>query len=57
VWVNSVWRWRLKWKRVRFKWESRQEDNLIRYISTSSLNRETEDLQMWGGGIPQESSL
>jgi len=49
VWVYSMWRWRLKWRRVRFEWESRQEEDLIRYISTSSLSRDIEDMQMWGG--------
>jgi len=54
---KSVWTWRLRWRRVRFEWESLQEEDILRYISTGSLRRETKDLQTWGGDPTEEFSV
>jgi len=29
TWVGSEWSWRLSWRKNRFEWESKQEDELL----------------------------
>ena len=50
-WVNSTWKCRLRWRRARFEWESVQEEEMLRHISTDNLKREVTDLQVWGGDV------
>jgi len=50
-WENSIWKWRLRWRRTRFEWESLQEEKMLRLISTGFLNKETQDRQLWEGDI------
>jgi len=47
-WVDAVWRWNLRWSRVRFEWGSMLEANLIQHISRISLTSEQKDVQTWG---------
>lgn len=51
VWEELVWRWSLRWRRDRFEWESTMEAELVMYISRAYLNREENDLQVWGNKI------
>lgn len=48
-WEVIVWKLRLSWRRARFDWESLQEEDLLRYICVSIMNREVKDQQLWGG--------
>jgi len=48
VWEDLGWHWRLRWRRVRFVWESAQEEELLKFISRGALIREEEDTQLWG---------
>lgn len=47
-WDESVWRWRLKWRRERFEWESSLVEELVVHISTTILLKEEKDVQVWG---------
>ena len=47
VWEDLGWQWRLRWRRVRFVWESTQEEDMLRYIYRGALNREEMDIQLW----------
>ena len=57
VWEDIVWYWMLRWGRVRFDWESVQEEEMSRFISKGVLNREESDLQLWGGDTIGELSV
>ena len=43
VWVESEWRWSLRWRRARFVWKSIMEEDLLRLISQTNLNKEVKD--------------
>jgi len=47
-WENEVWRWKLNWRRVGYRWEEEQVDDMLRMISRVSLNKEVRDSQLWG---------
>jgi len=49
VWEGTDWRWRLEWRRDRFQWETEIEGNLMVCIARSSVKRDMEDVQVWGG--------
>jgi len=42
--------------RVRFEWESMQEEEMLRYISSGILKRKVKDLQVWGGNASAKYS-
>jgi len=42
------WWWRLRWRCVRFEYESTLEVELLRYISNTNMNKEVKDIQVWG---------
>ncbi|XP_068504213.1 uncharacterized protein [Phaseolus vulgaris] len=48
-WEGSEWRWRLRWRRERFVWETVQGEELYRLISAGSIKREDKDKQIWKG--------
>ena len=43
-WEESEWKWSLRWRHVRFEWESMMKDDLVRDISTINMNREVKDI-------------
>ena len=47
MWEVSTWRWNLRWRRVRFEWESLMEADLIMHISRANMSREEKDIQVW----------
>ena len=49
IWEGEEWRWRLNWRRNRFVWEDQQEEQLIRSLVNTSLNREIQDQKVWNG--------
>jgi len=55
--IDSWWSWCLRWRRVRFEWEALQEEDMLRIISSCSINRELKDNQIWGGDISGEFSV
>jgi len=46
--VDLAWRWRLRWRRVRYEWESVIEADLVMCISRANMNRKEKDIQVWG---------
>jgi len=56
-WEESVWHWRLRWRRVRYDWESEQEQEVLSYISRGALDREESDLLVWGKDVSGEFSV
>jgi len=56
-WEESVWKWRPRWRHARFEWESIQEEEMVRLISTGSLSREVQDVQKWGGDVSGEFTV
>ena len=36
-WVDVAWRWKLRWRRDKFEWETLLEANFIQHISRASL--------------------
>jgi len=51
VWEESVWWWSLRWRHVRFEWESMMEADLVMYISRAIMNREEKDRRVWGSEV------
>ncbi len=47
-WDDEVWRWNLRWIRARFEWESKLEEEMLTFLSTTSLRREKKDGHTWG---------
>ena len=47
-WVDSVWEWKHRWRRVRFEWESMLESDLAMHLSRVRLSRDQEDIRVWG---------
>ena len=48
MWCNLEWRWMLRWRRIRFEWESQLEADLNLLLSRVTLKNNIEDLQVWG---------
>ena len=46
-WLESVWRWNISWRRIRFEWETSLETELLLHISQARLVREQTDVQVW----------
>ena len=44
-WEDSEWRWRLRWRRVKFQWKASQEEKMLEYISKVRFNKEVKDIQ------------
>ncbi|XP_068484993.1 uncharacterized protein [Phaseolus vulgaris] len=51
-WIDSEWRWRMRWKRDRFEWESSLERDLIALLSGVTLKKNVQDIQVWGKEVP-----
>jgi len=47
-WDDGVWRWNLRWRRARFEWESKLEEEMLILLSTTRLHREEKDDHTWG---------
>jgi len=47
-WDHSVWQLCLRWKRARFEWESKLEEELMTYLAMTKLCKEEKDVQVWG---------
>ena len=47
--VGLEWSWRLIWRRNRFEWERKQEDEQLMALSNVHMNREAKDLKVWEG--------
>ena len=47
VWEESVWRWTLRWRRVRFEWEIPLETGLGIHISRATVTKDNKDDQVW----------
>jgi len=45
-WDGVDWRWCLRWRRARFEWESKLEEEMISHLSTIRLCREEKDVQV-----------
>ena len=56
-WINSVWRWRLRWRRDKFVWESDLEQELILLLSRVTLKYNVSDIQVWGKEEPGQFSV
>ncbi|XP_068504370.1 uncharacterized protein [Phaseolus vulgaris] len=52
LWINSDWRWRLRWRRARFEWESSLEADLFTLLSGALMRRNDVDVQVWGKEEP-----
>ena len=49
IWVDSVWVWKLRWRRPGFECESTLQEELLRSLSGVKLNREMKDCMTWKG--------
>jgi len=47
-WVESEWRWCLRWRRTRFEWEASVETDLTMVLSRAVLKKNNKDVQVWG---------
>ena len=47
-WINSEWRWSLKWRRARFEWETPMEADLSMILSRVILKKNIKDNHTWG---------
>ena len=47
-WINSEWRWSLKWRRARFEWEKPMEADLSMILSRVILKKNIKDNHTWG---------
>ncbi|XP_068466484.1 uncharacterized protein [Phaseolus vulgaris] len=56
-WSNSVWRWRLRWRRDRFVWESDLEQELVLLLSRVNMKYNVSDIQVWGKEEPGQFSV
>ena len=45
-WVQSEWRWSLRWRRTRFEWESSLEADLFTLLSGTLLKKDVNDVQV-----------
>ena len=52
VWVNSEWRWSLRWRRTRFEWESSMEADLFTLLIGPLMKMNVKDVQVWGKEVP-----
>ena len=48
VWEGSLRRWTLRWRRDKFEWESLMETDLAIHISWATVNREEQNVRVWG---------
>ena len=48
-WAESIWQWRLRWRRDMFEWENAKREKLLGALNQVILNKEVNDLQVWGG--------
>jgi len=46
-WVNGVWEWNLRWRRVLFAWEEDQVSQLLEIISEKKLEVESKVRWVW----------
>jgi len=49
VWEESVWQWKLRWRRDRFEWEVPFETELGMLISRATVTKDEHDKQVWRG--------
>lgn len=47
-WLGPNWRGRLRWRWVRYEWESELKANLVACISRATINRYVNDIHVWG---------
>ena len=47
IWVNGVWEWKLRWRRIFFTWEEEQARQLLEKISNKRLKLEIGDRWVW----------
>ena len=57
VWVDTEWRWDLRWRRGRFVWESSLERDLNTLLSGVILRKNVQDIQVWGKEVPGRFSV
>jgi len=43
-WEDATWRWKVRWRRPRFEWESLMEADFLQQISRASVLREQKDV-------------
>jgi len=47
VWDDSVWRWSLRWRPVRFEWEVSLELELGMLLARANIVKDVNDVQVW----------
>ena len=48
-WVDSVWHWKLRWRRNGFEWENALREEVLTSLSSVTLNRCGKDTMTWEG--------
>ena len=49
IWEEGRWRFKPNWRRERFEWEARMEEELMSILDTGNICQETQDRLVWRG--------
>jgi len=47
MWEESVWQWKLRWRRNKFEWEVPLETEFGMLISRVTMKKDEQDKQVW----------